>query len=380
MVCAVLWGNHMFISIRSFGLICLVMILSACSLPRGAALQSEILHEREAETPTFQVVRVTRESVDHIRHWPATGWSGQYRWFSTSTQPDSSIIQTGDLLNVVIWDSDDNSLLAASGSNQSLMPPMEVSSSGTVFLPYVGDVAVRGLTVPEARQRLQDSIAQVAGSAQVQLSVEEGRNNSIDLVGGVASPGRYPLETRNTKIMTALALSGGINESLRHPLVRLQRGGQTYETRAKDLLADASRNVVLRGGDLITVVEDDRNFNVIGAANTESVIYFQSERMSAMQALSEMGGISDARANPQGVLILREYEPDQLAPGTAGPDMQQVVFTIDLTTADGLFAARQFQIHPQDTVLPTESVVTSFQTILRLFGDVLGFSARATTL
>ncbi len=136
----------------------------------------------------------------------------------------------------------------------------------------------------------------------------------------------------------------------------------------------------LRGGDQISVVEDDRTFNVLGAAADESVIYFEKEEMTAMEAMSAMGGLNDARADPKGILILREYDGDDLAPGNAGPDMQQVVFTIDLTSADGLFAARQFLINPQDTLLATESPVASARTILGLFGTVVGAGATVSAI
>jgi polysaccharide export outer membrane protein len=57
-----------------------------------------------------------------------------------------------------------------------------------------------------------------------------------------------------------------------------------------------------------------------------------------------------------------------------------VVFTFDLTSADGLFAARQFQIQSGDTVLATESPVTNARTILGLFGSVFGVTAQATAV
>ena len=365
---------------RSLVFLGLSVFLAACSLPRGAALQTEVLAESESESPSFQVVKVTRESAVYLADWPATGWHGHYHWFGRDHGPDSSVIQTGDVLKIVIWDNQENSLLSGQNSKLTELPPMEVSSSGKIFMPYVGDVSVRGLTQPAARNRLQSSLAEIAPAAQVQLSVTQGRNNSVDLVSGVGAPGSYPLENRNTKILTALAIGGGIKESLRHPLVRLQRGGKTYETRADDLLEDAKRNVRLRGGDQIAVVEDDRTFNVLGAAKQESVIYFEKEQMTAMEALSAMGGILDDRANPQGILVLREYDAEDLKPGDAGPDLQQVVFTLNLTSADGLFAARQFQIHPQDTLLATESPITNARTILGLFGTVVGVGSRVQTL
>ncbi len=349
-------------------------------MPRGAALQSEIIDERNADRPTLQVVEVTRDVTPRLATWPVTGWSGEYKWFGADRGPDSPVIRTGDRLGVVIWDNQSNSLLATSGAKFSEMPPMEVSASGQVFMPYVGAVDVRGLTPDAARDRIQDSLAEIASSAQVQVSVEPGRNNSIDLVGGVGAPGRYPLENRNTKILSALAVGGGIRDSLRHPLVRLQRDGMIYETRADALLAEARRNVRVRGGDQIAVVEDDRSFNVLGAAGTQQVLYFEKENMSAMEAMSAMGGINSNRADPRGVLILREYEAEDLEEGMAGPDMRQVVFTIDLTSADGLFAARQFQVNPQDTILATESPVTSARTILSLFGTVVGFGSTVSNI
>ena len=343
-------------------------------------MQSEVLSESESETPSFQVVNVTRDITPTLAEWPATGWHGKYHWFGTDRGPDSSVIQTGDMLRIVIWDNQDNSLLSGAETKLASLPPMTVSSSGKIYMPYVGEVSVRGLTQPAARNRLQASLEEIAPSAQVQLAVEPGRNNSIDLVSGVGSPGRYPLENRNTKILTALALGGGISQNLRHPLVRLQRAGRTYETRADALLRDAKRNVRLRGGDQITIVEDNRTFNVLGAASKESVIYFEKEEMSAMEALSAMGGLQDSRADPKGILILREYEGEDLKPGPAGPDLQQVVFTVNLTSADGLFAARQFMIQPGDTLLATESPVTAAQTILGLVGTVVGFTATVNNL
>ncbi|MDF1670580.1 MAG: polysaccharide export protein [Roseovarius sp.] len=365
---------------RSAILLGFSLFVAACGVPRGAALQSEVLNESESENPTFQVVEVSRDMTDALSEWPATGWHGHYHWFGRDHGPDSSVIQAGDMLTIVVWDNQDNSLLSGLDSKQTVLPPMTVSSSGKIFMPYVGDVHVRGLSQPAARSRLQNALVEISPSAQVQLSVQPGRNNSVDMVSGVGKPGRYPLENRNTKILTAMALGGGISNTLRHPLVRLQRGGKTYETRADALLADASRNVRLRGGDQISVVEDDRTFNVLGAAAEESVIYFEKEQMTAMEAMSAMGGLNDARADPKGILILREYDGDDLKPGNAGPDMQQVVFTIDLTSADGLFAARQFLINPQDTLLATESPVASARTILSLFGTVVGAGATVNSI
>ena len=69
-----------------------------------------------------------------------------------------------------------------------------------------------------------------------------------------------------------------------------------------------------------------------------------------------------------------------MTPGPRGPDMQQVVFAFNLTNADGLFAARKFQVQPDDTLLMTESPVTAVQTIASLFGSVAGIGLTAVRI
>lgn len=364
---------------RVAGALSLGLFLSACTLPSGAALQSDILRAQNDGSQPFQVVPVTRAEVRDLARWPVTGWSGGYRWPQAARGPDSTVIRSGDKIDISIWDSQENSLLATPESRLTEVPRMTVTSSGAIFLPYVGEVVVGGLTTDEARSRLQEALGDIAPTAQVQIATEAGRNNSVDVVSGVGTPGRYAIDSRDTRILSVLAESGGIDPGLRNPLVVLQRDGHRYETRAEALLRDPARNVRMRGGDQVVVVEDDRSFNALGAAGTQQVIYFEKDAMTAMEAISSMGGLSAARADPKGLLILRDYPAEALRT-RPGPDMAQVVFTLDLSRADGLFAARAFPIHPGDTVLATESPVTRVQTILRLFGTVVGIGATANNL
>lgn len=358
----------------------LIAGLAACSLPRGAAMRNEVLSEPKNATPSFQVVEVTRRVTPALALWPATGWTGQYSWLSASSGPDSTLIRTGDQLDVVIWDSQENSLLAGGDAKSTLISPVSVSSTGEIFLPYLGEVVVNGLTTSAARERIQERMLDIAPSAQVQLAVTPGRNNSVDVVGGVGAPGSYPLDSRNTRILSVLAEAGGVSPSLVHPLVVLHRGQNVYQTRAEMLFEAPQRNILVRGGDQVVVTEDDRSFNVMGAAGSQKVIRFEKETMSAMEAVSAMGGLSANRADPNGLLVLREYDPEDINPDKPGPNMRQVIFSLNLTDADGLFAARQFNINPGDTLLATESPITRAQTILGLFGTVVGFASTTNNL
>ena len=349
-----------------------VTLLAACSTPRGAALQSEVLRGQNSETAEFQVVEVTRETVSRVTHWPATGWPGFYAWLPNSSGANSPLIASGDKISLVIWDPQNNSLIAAEGQRSVALPNLTVSPEGTLFVPYVGNVEVRGKTPSQVRSEIETALAPTVPSAQVQLTVEVGRLNSVDLVTGVGRAGTYPLMDRNTTILSLIAQSGGISTNLRNPLVRLIRGGKTYEIRAESLFSDASKNVLMKGGDKVFVEEDRRFFTTLGAAGREELIYFDREDVSAMEALSRVGGLVDARADPKGILVLRNYKPSHLRADGSGPQKTQVVFTIDLTSAAGLFAARAFKINPEDTILVTESPVVAASSIMGLIGSAFG--------
>lgn len=254
-----------------------------------------------------------------------------------------------------------------------------MAANGSIFLPYAGDVSLRNLTQTEARTKVQDALVQISPSAQIQLSVDQGANNTADLVSGVAQPGSYPLPNRNTTVLNLIAAGGGIRDSLENPLVRLQRGGQSYEIRADKLMTQPSLNTTVRGGDKIIIQEDDRYFTALGATGREELVPFTRENLTAIEALSTVGGLSDTRADLKAVLVLRDYDKTLLIKQTPdtpyspnGPLQEQVVFAFDLTSAEGLFAARKFQINPKDTVLGTETTLTSARTVLGVIGSAVG--------
>ncbi len=356
------------------------VLMTGCTIPRGAALSTEILREQHKEDASYQVVMVSRDNVQDLHSWPVTGWSGSYNWLSNPRGPQSQIIRNGDHLRLAIWDSQENSLLTPATSKRADLPPMMVSSKGTVFIPYLGEVKVSQMTPDEARSKVQTALEPIVPSAQVMLMLDAGQQSSADLVGGVATPGTYPLPDRNYPILSLLAQGGGVRQGLKNPVVRLIRGNQRYEIRAEQLMSDPALNTTLRGGDKVVVESDKRYFTALGATGREELVNFDREAITAMEALSMIGGLSDNRANLKAVLVLRDYPAEAVRTEGKGPEKQQVIFALDLTSADGLFAARKFGINPQDTVLATEASVTSARTVLGLVGSVVGVSNAVNNL
>ena len=114
-------------------------------------------------------------------------------------------------------------------------------------------------------------------------------------------------------------------------------------------------------------------FLSLGATGTQAQHLFPDDQVSALDALAVIGGLDAGRANAQGILILRTYP--HRAVGRGGPPKPWVVFTLDLTTADGLFSAKSFEVMPGDLIYGTESPVTTAGTVLGLFGAALGVAS-----
>jgi polysaccharide export outer membrane protein len=359
-------------ALRGIGLLLIVALMAACSqLPRSAAVEREITRSSSDVPTDFAVYPVTRAFLPVVQDWPQTG-TQTLGWLPTSGGARTQVIAPGDELQITIWDSTGTSLLSAADERAVQIQSLVVQPDGTIFVPYVGDTRVSGMTVQIARVHLQDEISGIAPSSQVQLQMVSGRSNSVDLVGGVNTPGSYPLPDRNYTILNLIAQGGGVRDGLTNPQVRLMRGGSIYGTSVDRLFSSPQHDTLLHGGDRVIVEAEDRSFLSLGAAGQQNQHLFPTDHVTALEAMSIIGGVQGDRGDPGGILILREYPDAAVRAGDTGPDQTRVVFSVDLTSADGLFSARNFHIHPGDLVLVTESPVTGVQTIFALIGSAFG--------
>lgn len=357
--------------------LCLALSVAACgSLPRGAAVEREILKGADAEDANFAVYPVTKEFLPTTKSWPHTGVP-RLGWLGHSHGSNAQIIRAGDQLDVVVWDSGDNSLLTAPEQRVANLSGVRVSQNGTIFLPYVGKVKVSGRSPESARQMVQRMLESIVPSAQVQLSMTEGRANSIDLVSGVNNPGNIKMPDNNFSVLSAISAGGGVTRGFENAQVKLVRGHKIYGTSIDRLYANPKLDTRLKGGDKLIIEEDRRYFLSLGAAGKEAQHQFNRDHMTALDALSLIGGVNDTRADPKGILILRRYPASAIKSDSSGPSQQRVVFTLDLTNSDGLFSAGNFHIHSGDLVLATESPVVFARTIVGVIGSGFGILSTA---
>ena len=372
------------IQMRAFVAFLLLTFVASCgSLPRGAGIQSEVLAAPDTQVQPngetvygFSVFEINGDILPLLANWPSKD-ARRSSWINRQAQPASLLIAPGDMLDVTIWDAEENSLLTNAGQRVAQLRGIKVNSDGRIFIPFVGNLRVTGMSPQSARARIESQLTQTIPSAQVQVSVAPGRANTANLVSGVNAPGVYPLPDRDYTLLSLLSQGAGVRASLENPQVSLMRGSQVYNIALKRIYEDPQLDTTLMGGDRIIIEDDDRYFLSLGATGSEAVHKFPKDNVSALDALSIVGGVSDNRADPQGILILREYASSAVRSDiSAGPPQIRIIFSIDLTSADGLFSAAKFAVAPGDLIYATESPVNAAQTVFSIFGSVLGISSR----
>jgi polysaccharide biosynthesis/export protein len=374
-------------------LLVFVLLLSACgTLPRGAGLQSEVLAKQNITTPgvsgraedaaipsEFAVEPITRDSLAKYARWPGVGGKA-HSWIKRVDQPNTRIIAPGDTVVVSIWSNEENGLLTTPGQRFINLPATQVTSSGQIFLPYIGPTKVSGMSPEHARSVIEKAYTAVTPSAQVQITLGEGRQSSASVISGVEHPGAFPLADQDVTVLDILAAAGGVPAAIANPHVRLQRGSHVYRTSLHRLMEDTSLNTTLVGGDRVFVEPDDRYFLSLGAAGSRAQHRFTQDHISALDAMSIIGGLAADRANAQGILVLRNYPASAVRRDGSGPRNKRTIFTIDLTTADGLFSAGEFEIAPDDLIYVTESPLVGTRNVFSVIGSVFGLARQVEAI
>ena len=355
------------------------LMLSACALPQDVGAEGQVLRGADNPLATFAVQNVTQDTLPVLTHWPNSHPSQNLGWITHQRTSADPLIAPGDKLSLAVWDNDDTSLLSQPAQKVIQLPDLRVSSKGTVFLPYADEVYVAKMTPDEARAAIQAKLLTIIPSAQVQLAFVSGHNNSVDLVSGVPNPGNYPLTQRDLTITSLLALGGGVPSSMANPQVHLSRDGKLYGISAETLLAHPELDTTVRGGDKIFIEPDKRYFLSLGAASKETLVSFSKASVTALDAMSLIGGVNQATANPKGILILRDYPASAVRSDQKGPPKDRMIFVLDLTNADGLFSAGEFAIQDHDLVLVTQSPLINTKTVLSLVGSFIGLARNANS-
>ena len=172
-----------------------------------------------------------------------------------------------------------------------------VSDNGTISVPLAGAVQVAGLSPAEAALSIEKALKDggYLVDPHVTVTVTMSRSQRVSVLGQVAHPGIYPIES-NTTIFDLLAQAGGELETGSEVIFLLRRDAagivQRYPIDLKGL-AD-TRNAIptpgLHGGDSIFVPQAEQ-FYIYGEVTAPNK-YRVEPGMTVIEAIARAGGVT----------------------------------------------------------------------------------------
>lgn len=193
--------------------------------------------------------------------------------------------------------------------NTDLTTEARVSETGQITFPLLGTLRVGGMTPGAVERMIAERLREgsYVQRAQVTLSILQFRSQQVSVLGSVNRPGRYPLETRGTRLTEILATAGGITPTGSDTLILVRRQGDKVIRHEIDvpglyLGQSVDRDMEVLGGDSI-YVHRAPVYYVFGQVQRPGQ-YTVERAMNVRQALAKGGGFT-MRARENAVVIRR---------------------------------------------------------------------------
>lgn len=377
------------IKLRRFLSLGLVVSLAACSsLPTSGPSHSAILNANSQRSdkplPEVNVVELDNGLVQQLYQ---TQQSQQFSGFlgTAGSSGYAGAVNVGDVLDISIWEAPPAVLFGGtlspegqgSGHLTQLLGQM-VNQNGTVTVPFVGNIRVAGKTPEAIQSQIVSALQRKANQPQVLVKI--ANNNSADVT--VIRQGnsiRMPLTANNERVLDAVAAVGGTMENIEDVTVKLTRGAQVKTLAFETLISDPAQNIMLRAGDVVSLLNTPYSFTGLGALGNNQQMKFSSKGITLAEAIGKMGGLIDTRSDPRGVFIFRhvpfaQLSLDQQAQWEAkgygiGMDVP-TVYRVNLLEPQSLFLLQRFPMQDKDIVYVSNAPLSEFQKFLRMIFSV----------
>ena len=240
----------------------------------------------------FLILALTLSSGAFAQTSPAASAPAQ-----APAKPEA-VLGVGDIVKVTVYQNPD---LTVDGAR--------ISETGQINFPLIGSVAIGGLTVAAAEQKIAKLLRDGGFVLRPQVTIQVGqiRSSVISILGQVAKPGRYPIEAVGTKLSEMIAAAGGVVP-----------GGADVVTlvgtrNGRPIKLDIDMPAILQSGKGELDIQVENNDIVYVDRAPNAYIYgeiqrpgqFRIERgMTLMQALAQSGGLT-ARGTQRGIKVHR---------------------------------------------------------------------------
>ncbi|ETD88804.1 polysaccharide biosynthesis/export family protein [Rhodobacter capsulatus] len=343
------------------GLSAVLLGTASCGLPRPGPNKREIFAGSVMRRGDAFVVTVDDHVARATAVQPALGFSSG---FQAAGVVGSDTINPGDTLQLTIWENVDDGLLAQEGTTATQLTEVQVDGAGYIFVPYAGKIKAAGNSPDALRKIITEKLDAQTPDPQVLIARTAGDGATVSVMGSVGGQGVYAIERPTRTLSSMIARAGGVTIKPEITKITVKRGGKQGTVWLTDLYKNPKMDIALRPGDVILVEEDTRAFTSLGATGAQARVPFETQTLSALEAIATVGGLSSSTADPKGVFVFRN-EPAEIARVVLGRNDlvgdQRMVYVLNLTEPNGMFLARDFVIRDGDTVYVTEAPFVQWQ-------------------
>lgn len=230
----------------------------------------------------------------------------------------------GDLLRVNVFGSPE------------LSGEVRVSESGNITYPLIGAVPVAGKSPAQVEAQLVTAFTQGGYLKQPQVSVlvMEYRSQKVSVMGHVAKPGQYSLQS-SSRVLDVLAEAGGpVNTEAADTATLMRKDGSKAPIDLTALFnGDPAQNFEVGGGDTVYVPRAPQ-FYVYGEVQKPGM-YKLERGMTVSRAITAGGGLTTRGSERRVVIKRKDKEGKEQHYSAKGSDLLQADDV--LMVKEGLF-------------------------------------------
>jgi polysaccharide export outer membrane protein len=264
-----------------------------------------------------------------------------------------------DMVQVVVWEHPE--LTSPMGQYQPA--GQRVTTDGTLFYPYAGEIKAAGLTAQELRAEITKRLSdKILNDPQVDVRVTGYNSLKAFVSGAVNKPGYVAFNENPMTIPTAIAAVGGFAEEADPAMLQLRRGDKVYNINYLDAFKSnlPLDRILLKPDDQIfiptlTETQKENRVFVLGEVNRVGAVNVNQGKLSLVEALANAGGLQTTYASSRSVYVIRNTSEKQID-----------VFHLDAKNAMALAMAERFNLNPRDIVYVDASGLATWNRIVNL--------------